>query len=212
MKSYSTSSSTNLCYIRPALMSITNLIITIIAILTPLSSNAYQIDYNNDSVEYCYNESFNLGTCLGKQKEEDENFSEAQLLRCTECSGTFNGDETCAELKALNDVAELPEKDSTTVNQINWHDSFCETYNICVEENCPKKCWHEQDAWIQCLIIELDCDWRCSHSDWAEMIGEGGRYSGMMLGNSGGAGGADRSRIRQIIWGILFLICGYFMH
>ena len=212
MKSYSNSST--LCYINPALLSITNLIIIIIiVILTPLSSNAYQIDYNNDSGEYCYNESFNLGTCLGKQKEEDENFSEAQLLRCTECSGTFNGDETCAELKALNDVAEmLPEEESTNAttnsNQINWHDSFCETYNICVEENCPKKCWHEQDAWIQCLIIELDCDWRCQHSDWAEMIGEGGRYSGMMLGNSGGAG------FRQtIIGGILSLIlCGYVMH
>lgn len=210
MKSYSNSST--LCYIKPALLAITELIIIIIVILTPSSSNAYQIDYNNDSGEYCYNESFNLGTCLGKQKEEDENFSEAQLLRCTECSGSFNGDETCAELKALNDVAEmLPEEESTNAttnsNQINWHDSFCETYNICVEENCPKKCWHEQDAWIQCLIIELDCDWRCQHSDWAEMIGEGGRYSGMMFSNSGGAG------FRQtIIGGILLLICGYVMH
>ena len=45
------------------------------------------------------------------------------------------------------------------------------------------------------------------------MIGEGGRYSGMMLGNSGGAGGAGRSRFRQtIIGGILLLICGYVMH
>lgn len=117
--------------------------------------------------------------------------SDAQILQCLECSGKFRGDETCEELKALNDVEEVfgTKKISNSVttqdgntngdnnennegennenegndNQIiNWHESFCETYNICVQTNCPQVCHKEQEAWIECLIIELDCDWRCT--------------------------------------------------
>ena len=138
-------------------------VITIILLYYIPSLQAYQVDYNNVSYEYCYTESFNLGTCLGKHIKDDE----AQILRCSECSGQFNGDETCDELKALNDISKShyittnsKNNSSSTANinsvdGIDWEDSFCEQYNKCVEQNCPKQCWHEQDQWIQCFVIEL---------------------------------------------------------
>lgn len=160
------------------------IVISIVLFYNISSSTAYQVDYNNESYEYCETESFNLGICLGKHIKHDE----AQILRCSECSGQFNGDETCSELKALNDISKPhifnSNNNSTTTNMnssggIDWNDSFCEQYNKCVEESCPSQCWHEQDKWIQCLVIELDCDWRCKDSEvW--LVGD--RMVGM-LGN-----------------------------
>jgi len=190
-------------------------IVAIVLLNNIPSLQAYQVDYNNESYEYCYTESFNLGTCLGKHIKDDE----AQILRCSECSGQFNGDETCSELKALNDISKphiinSSKNDTTTANidnsgdSIDWNDSFCEQYNKCVEQNCPKQCWHEQDKWIQCMIIELDCDWRCKESEvW--LVGD--RMIGM-LGNKGAAV-VGRRRIVQslvsfgIIWVFDRLIC-----
>ena len=174
----------------------------VITIILLPSLQAYQVDYNNESYEYCYTESFNLGTCLGKHIKDDE----AQILRCSECSGQFNGDETCDELKALNDISKphyitSSKNNSTTANNMNsgddivWHDSFCEQYNKCVEQNCPKQCWHEQDKWIKCLIIELDCDWRCKESEvW--LVGD--RMIGM-LGNKGAVVGRRRIIVQSLV-------------
>ena len=39
--------------------------------------------------------------------------------------------------------------------------SFCETYNNCVKTNCPPTCWKEHVRWLECVIIELDCDLGC---------------------------------------------------
>eukprot|EP00571_Detonula_confervacea_P016646 CAMPEP_0172310294 /NCGR_PEP_ID=MMETSP1058-20130122/11406_1 /TAXON_ID=83371 /ORGANISM="Detonula confervacea, Strain CCMP 353" /LENGTH=187 /DNA_ID=CAMNT_0013023087 /DNA_START=90 /DNA_END=653 /DNA_ORIENTATION=- len=168
-----------------------------ITILPTHSSHAFthQIDYNDERGEYCYNESFNLGTCLGKQQHEQVDVTEQQILQCTECSGNFNGGETCEELIALNDIENGA--NNGTKDSINWHDSFCETYNICVEENCPRQCWKEQDAWLQCLVIELDCDWRCEGSSWLAS-----RSVGMM---SGAASDGLRSRRASILGGVLLV-------
>jgi len=137
-------------------------------------------------------ESFNLGTCLGKHIKD-----EAQILRCSECSGQFNGDETCEELKALNDISKphIINSKNNSGDGIQWNDSFCEQYNKCVEQNCPKQCWHEQDKWIQCMIIELDCDWRCKESEvW--LVGD--RMIGM-LGNKGAAVVGRRRIVQSLV-------------
>lgn len=120
-----------------------------------------------------------------------------------ECSGHFNGDETCAELKALNDV----EFGSTGTGEdsINWHESFCESYNMCVETNCPKQCLKEQDAWLQCLIIELDCDWRCAGSDWF-----GSRSIGIGMENGAAMVRLKRQERVGIILGVI-LVAGVFV-
>jgi len=154
----------------------------IILLLVPTShAITHQGDYNNERDEYCYKESINLGTCVGEQvlqKNSDQlKFTpvDSQIEKCFECSGNFHGPvETCADLKALNDVERVS---NGTDGSINWHESFCETYNICVEENCPKECLREQDEWIECLIIELDCDWRCPGSTWLDA--EGSRTMGL---------------------------------
>ena len=180
-------------------------IVAIVLLFLP-SLQAYQVDYNNESYEYCYTESFNLGTCLGKHIKD-----EVQILRCSECSGQFNGDETCEELKALNDISKPhyitnSNNNSTATNMnsgdgIDWDDSFCEQYNKCVEENCPKQCWHEQDEWIQCPIIELDCDWRCKESEvW--LVGD--RMIGM-LGNKGAVVGRRRIVQSLVSFGIMWV-------
>lgn len=39
--------------------------------------------------------------------------------------------------------------------------SFCETYNNCVKTSCPPACWKEHVRWLECVIIELDCDLGC---------------------------------------------------
>ena len=96
---------------------------------------------------------------------------------------------------------------TTTINMnsgdgIDWNDSFCEQYNKCVEQNCPKQCWHEQDQWIQCLIIELDCDWRCEESEvW--LVGD--RMIGM-LGNKGAVVGRRRNIVQSLVsFGIILV-------
>lgn len=128
--------------------------------------------------------------------------SDAQILQCLECSGKFRGDETCAELKALNDIAlQIEPDDNVTAqeenNVVNWHESFCETYNICVETNCPKQCQREQDAWAECLVIELDCDWRCPGLSM-----KGSRTVGMYTMSSGSIG---LSSTRRMYNGIIAL-------
>ena len=192
------------------------LILIIILLLHTITSSAHQIDYNHPDNEYCYNESNNLGICLGKYKREHPGGSvDAQIIQCTECSGNFFGDETCDELKTLNDIAirvdndtsnsgtssggdsgsssvtDNPDDSTTTSTTINWNESFCETYNRCVQTNCPQRCWHEQEEWIQCLVIELDCDWRCMEGEEWLMMGNSAEnrltgMKGMMLGSSAG--------------------------
>ena len=152
--------------------------------------------------------------------------SDGQILQCLECSGKFRGDETCEELKALNDVEEAFETKSNSVttqdgnndgddsegntegnNQINWHESFCETYNICVQTNCPQVCHKEQEAWIDCLIIELDCDWRCTSGSDDRM--EGAKM--MYTYNSSGDGRVRwRRRDVMIVLGTTMLLVGNF--
>ena len=104
-------------------------------------------------------------------------------MNCLECqSVNISGNETCDEMKAMNNLLEGPllEGQSTgensTVNNsssINWHDSYCEDYSKCIKSNCPRQCFHEQALFMDCVIIELDCDLGCS-SDWMpdEMIGD----------------------------------------
>lgn len=73
-----------------------------------------------------------------------------------------------------------------------------------MEENCPKECWKEQDAWIECLVIELDCDWRCPGSAWL-----GARGVGMDGMNNGAAAlGMTRGRTRVVWWILLTAFSG----
>lgn len=81
------------------------------------------------------------------------------IVKCLECTGHFQGNETCQELKALNSITndiDLAEEESS---------GFCQTYNRCVEEYCPRECWKQQDEWLECAIVELNCDWRCPSDD-----------------------------------------------
>lgn len=171
----------------------------ILILIAPYSHAAEAPDQTNYQDEYCYHESFNLGTCLGKQRIELLDYPQEKLLRCTECSGTFGGDETCDELKALNDVGQGTSDGGTTAGSINWDESFwaesinwdesfCEEYDRCVEENCPGQCRKEQDAWLECLIVELDCDWRCPGSTWAIDMGEGTGNVAAIVTNDGSQG------------------------
>jgi len=212
-----------------------HLLILIIILLLHITSSAHQIDYNHPDNEYCYNESNNLGICLGKYKREhpgDAGGIDAQIIQCTECSGNFFGDETCDELKTLNDIAIRVDNDSsnsgtssgsdsgssvtnnpdsTTSTTINWNESFCETYNRCVQTNCPQKCWHEQEEWIQCLVIELDCDWRCMEGEEWLMMGNSVEnrltdgMKGMMLG-SNSAGCFRRGSGGSSMLGIIMMV------
>ena len=61
-------------------------------------------------------------------------------------------------------------------------------------ENCPDQCRWEQDAFLECLVVELDCDWRCEPgSAWSiGGTGEGGGRGGATMG-SAATGGADAS-------------------
>ena len=77
----------------------------------PPEEDAQPLDriYYQDGViaEYCYNESHNLGTCLGRQRLVLIDYSQEKLARCIDCSGgttTLGGNETCNDIKALNDV------------------------------------------------------------------------------------------------------------
>jgi hypothetical protein len=158
----------------------------------------------NDSnpQEYCSNESTNLGICLGQKLFEGENdnqYTQQQLVKCTECSGMYYmGDESCLGLKALNDIrgtdtnnennysntntdgATLATtEDDEAASSIDWHESFCMTYDNCVNTYCPSSCMHEQNAWVECMVLELDCDWRCTPG------GEGGiREQGIAIESS----------------------------
>mmetsp|Transcript_29908 Transcript_29908/g.51677 ORF Transcript_29908/g.51677 Transcript_29908/m.51677 type:complete len:194 (+) Transcript_29908:89-670(+) len=171
------------------------LLLTVTILVSPSHAVTHQVDYNGERGEYCYNESFNLGTCLGKQQQDKLDLTNAQIMQCMECSGNFHGDETsCADLKALNDI----ELDGNgTGSSINWHESFCETYDVCVEKNCPQECLHEQDAWLECLIIELDCDWRCPGSTWL-----GGGTMGLNK-NGAAVGLSPRGAYNYFVWGVL---------
>merc|ERR1719293_535215 len=125
-----------------------------------------QVDYNpHGNGEYCYTESYNLGRCLGKFQRESP-YTDESLMNCLECqSVNISGNETCDEMKAMNNLLEGPllEGQSTgensTVNNsssINWHDSYCEDYSKCIKSNCPRQCFHEQALFMDCVIIELD--------------------------------------------------------
>mmetsp|Transcript_13233 Transcript_13233/g.20004 ORF Transcript_13233/g.20004 Transcript_13233/m.20004 type:complete len:205 (-) Transcript_13233:342-956(-) len=138
--------------------------ITIIATIPTTHAKNTQIEYNDQRTEYCYHESFNLGTCLGKAQQSSHDSSNAHIIQCMECSGRFQGDETCNELKALNNVG--ISHNASDRFSIDWQEPFCETYDRCVERHCPKECWKEQDAWLECSILELNCDWRCPGSTW----------------------------------------------
>ena len=182
------------------------LILIIAVIFSDTHAFTHQIDYNDERGEYCYKESFNLGTCLGRKQEESLDVTEEQIVKCMECSGNFNGNESCEELKALN----KPELGSNgTDSSINWNESFCETYNICVEENCPKECWREQDAWIECLVIELDCDWRCPGSSWLMNSRETG--NGMMF-NYDQQAAAISLRVGRVSAAFWVLLVGVFAY
>ena len=152
--------------------------------------------------EYCHDESYNLGTCLGRQRLELIDYSQEMLVRCIECSGgtTLGGHETCDEIKALNDVGggggSGPLGGDGGATMIDWDESFCESYDRCVAENCPDRCRREQDAFLECLVVELDCDWRCMPgSTWSigETGGMGGGGGGATMMESAAPGGADVS-------------------
>ena len=174
------------------------ILIALLAAVSSVASLTHQVDYSDEigRGEYCFKETTNLGTCLGKQQEEQLDYTDANILQCLECSGKFQGDETCEELKALNDV-ESGYSDGTE-SSINWNESFCESYNICVDAFCPTRCLREQNAWLECLIIELDCDWRCPGSTWVEW--DSHTTMGMMNGSASRA-----FNYHYFVWGILLI-------
>jgi hypothetical protein len=177
-----------------------SVVVSVILVLGPRSSRAATSSYAppeedappldriyyQDGVitEYCYNESYNLGTCLGRQRLELIDYSQEKLVRCIDCSGgttTLGGHETCDDIKALNDVGGggggLLGGEKGDGATIDWDESFCESYDRCVAENCPDQCRWEQDSFLECLVVELDCDWRCMPgSTWS--IGETGGVGG----------------------------------
>lgn len=185
----------------------------LLLILVPPSYAEYsasldQIYYQDGTSEYCYNESYNLGTCLGKQRLELLDYSQEKLVRCTECSGNFDGYDTCDELKALNDVdgglglGDGGTSSAMTTAVIDWDESSCEAYDRCVKENCPEQCRGEQDAWLECLVVQLDCDWRCP--EWGEdIMGNVGAFDVMNNGSPGVDGTVLPLGLRACISGLL---------
>mmetsp|Transcript_23541 Transcript_23541/g.49701 ORF Transcript_23541/g.49701 Transcript_23541/m.49701 type:complete len:260 (+) Transcript_23541:257-1036(+) len=161
--------------------------------------------------EYCSKESTDLGTCLGKQQQYVHlDLTLEQIEKCLECSGNFTGNESCSELKALNYVdgdgetavdgadvgVQVVEVDGEN-NDVNAKKDagFCQTYNQCVEDNCPRECWPEQDRWLECLVIELDCDWTCPRgvekpSEWTTFAANwnGWNYSSAFARDGSGGG------------------------
>ena len=144
----------------------------------------HQVDYNPlHNEEYCYNESTEMGKCLGKERQNSLNkYTAESMMRCLECGETVRGDESCDELKALNDIEDAPSsglgeggEGVVDLNNIDWHESFCEQYTECVELYCPKQCHHAQARFMDCVVIELSCDIRCK--DWkmnmdSQMMGD----------------------------------------
>lgn len=154
-------------------------------LLTPTShaevlDEVHSIIYQEVPTEYCYNESFNLGICLERQRHELINYSQKELDLCTECTGDIEeGDfDACDELKSLNNVRNV----NATEGMIDWDETFCVSYDRCVMENCPHQCEKEQTAWLECLILELNCDWRCPGSTWSST------ESGMDMSSSSNVG------------------------
>lgn len=143
------------------------------------------IAVEHQSEEYCFNESTEMGICLGKARRDSLNkYTAESMMHCLECGETVRGDEqTCDDLKALNDIEDAPISNGDEVvdlNNIDWHESFCEQYTECVEKYCPKQCHHAQARFMDCVVIELSCDIRCK--DWTmnmdnEMMG--GRIFGV---------------------------------
>jgi hypothetical protein len=170
-----------------------------------LAGSAYSDGGSSNIQEYCYTESTNLGTCLGQYLFESEEhinnhqYTQQQLVKCNECSGMYYmGDESCSGLKALNEVRGTDTDDdssknandgttatTTEVETIDWHESFCVTYDNCVNTYCPASCIDEQNAWVECMVLELDCDWRCIPEEEETGFGSG---SMMMTRNSSGGG------------------------
>jgi hypothetical protein len=169
-----------------------------------LAGSAYSDGGSSNIQEYCYTESTNLGTCLGQYLFESEEhinnhqYTQQQLVKCTECSGMYYmGDESCSGLKALNEVRGTDTDDDSSKNAndgvtaaieveiIDWHESFCVTYDNCVNTYCPASCIDEQNAWVECMVLELDCDWRCIPEEEETGFGSG---SMMMTRNSSGGG------------------------
>mmetsp|Transcript_6066 Transcript_6066/g.11668 ORF Transcript_6066/g.11668 Transcript_6066/m.11668 type:complete len:195 (-) Transcript_6066:362-946(-) len=175
------------------------LLLTFTTITTIPTTHAIntQIEYNDQRTEYCYHESFNLGTCLGKAQQSSHDSSNAQIIQCMECSGRFQGDESCNELKALNIVGRS--HNASDRFSIDWQESFCETYNTCVKKHCPKECWKEQNAWLECSILELNCDWRCPGSTWW-----GNRVTGFNK-NVNGASSPSSSSVVYFGWGMMLI-------
>ena len=128
--------------------------------------------------EYCFKESTEMGICLGKARRDSLNkYTTESMMRCLECGETVRGDESCDELKALNNLEDAPSGNDgdevVDLNNIDWHESFCEQYTECVESYCPKQCHHAQARFMDCVVLELECDIRCK--DWNidnEMMGD----------------------------------------
>ncbi|KAL3794489.1 hypothetical protein HJC23_013962 [Cyclotella cryptica] len=156
----------------------------VLFLLTTLPSpTLQQINYQPDSSdrEYCYHESNELGLCLGRQYNdyglkdytllilvETLSFSipiyhltDDLIFDCIQCSGPYRGDETCSELKALNNST----SNTTVLIGEGEKLSFCQTYNYCVQTKCPPQCWKEHVRWLECAMVELDCDLGCQSPD-----------------------------------------------
>jgi hypothetical protein len=94
-------------------------------------------------------------------------FTDEILYNCIQCSGSYHVGQSCSELKSLHNSTTTTEESTNVLTgemmTITGGDSlsFCETFNNCVRTKCPPACWRAHVKWLECAIVELDCDLGC---------------------------------------------------
>ena len=148
---------------------------------------------------------------MKQQQETTLDFTNEILYNCIQCSGPYRGDETCEELKQLHNTTS-PAVQSVNVLTGETEEntggdklSFCESYNNCVRSNCPPLCWKEHVRWLECVIIELDCDLGCESVE----LGHGFVGEEFILGVTN----SDRKRsgAAEISFGFFGLLISWFL-
>lgn len=145
---------------------------------------------------------FRLGICtrarvVTSKQQTQLDLTDEIIYDCIQCTGAYHAGQSCSELKGLhNSTTTIEESTNVLTGEVmaitgGESLSFCETYNNCVRTKCPPACWKEHVKWLECAIVELDCDLGCESVE----LGHGFVGEEFILGvgnaavsNSGAAG------------------------